>query len=100
MIFAVPPCLLEHQRTLPKRGFLGGLDPPSEAIVVHTLTLQSLLFLGTNSRTPEKARIFLSAEPLKEILGKEQKRTKKQGKSQNEKSKENKKSKDWKVRVF
>ena len=64
-----------------------------------TLILQSLLFWQKSEDPPKKARIFLSAEPLKSLEKESKKRTKKQGKPQNEKSEENEKSKDWRVRV-
>ena len=53
-----------------------------------------LAFLEKKSKgfPPKKARVFLFAEPLKS-LEKEEKRTKKQGKSENEKSQEIEKSK-------
>ena len=57
-----------------------------------------LAFLEKKSTdAPKKARISLSAEPLKS-LEKKGKRTKKQGEPQNERSKENEESKDWRVR--
>ena len=65
------------------------------------LTPPALASLEKSKGTPEKARIFLFAEPLKS-LGKEKEKNrppKKQGESESKKNKEIEKSKHWRVRV-
>ena len=58
----------------------------------------TIAFLEKARVLPQKARVFLFAEPLKS-LEKKGKCPKKQGKSENKESKEIEKSKDWRVRV-
>ena len=94
-----------HFRPL-NEGEGGGVGPKNvvkEVVANQPLTLQSCVFFFAQKKkskdTPKKARISLSAEPLKsqEKKGKNAQRSKEN--RHNEKSKENeKKNKDWRVR--